>query len=107
MYRQSVSRWAAALDRGGALTGEESKRPRLLLSDEPTEGIQPSIIKHIKRVIGLFRDRGDIAIVPVGQYFAFARDLNDALAVMDRGRIVLSGSRGQMVEADVRRHLTV
>jgi urea transport system ATP-binding protein len=103
--------------RGGDLSGGQQQqlaiaralvtRPRLLLLDEPTEGIQPSIIKDIERVIALLRDRGDMAILLVEQYFEFARDLADAFAVMDRGEIVLSGSRDDMIESDVRRYLTV
>ena len=82
-------------------------RPRLLVLDEPTEGIQPSIIKDIERVIRALAARGDMAILLVEQYFEFARDLADAFAVMDRGEVVLSGRADQMVEADVRRYLTV
>ena len=103
--------------RGGDLSGGQQQqlaiaralvtRPTLLILDEPTEGIQPSIIKDIERVIALMRDRGDMAILLVEQYFEFARDLADAFAVMERGEIVLSGSRGEMVENDVRRYLTV
>jgi len=103
--------------RGGDLSGGQQQqlaiaralvtRPRLLVLDEPTEGIQPSIIKEIERVIALLRDRGDMAILLVEQYFDFARDLADSFAVMDRGEIVMSGARADMVEADVRRHLTV
>ena len=58
-------------------------------------------------VIGLLRDRGEMAILLVEQYFEFARDLADAFAVMERGEIVLSGTREGMVEQDVRRYLTV
>lgn len=103
--------------RGGDLSGGQQQqlaiaralvtRPQLLILDEPTEGIQPSIIKDIERVIGLLRDRGDMAILLVEQYFEFARDLADSYAVMERGEIVLSGTREEMVESDVRRHLTV
>lgn len=103
--------------RGGDLSGGQQQqlaiaralvtRPRLLILDEPTEGIQPSIIKDIEKVIGLLRDRGEMAILLVEQYFEFARDLADAFAVMDRGEIVLSGTREDMVEQDVRRYLTV
>lgn len=82
-------------------------QPRLLVLDEPTEGIQPSIIKDIQRIIGLLRDRGDMAIVLVEQYFEFARDLADSFIVMERGGVVLSGQRSDMVEEDVRRYLTV
>jgi urea transport system ATP-binding protein len=82
-------------------------RPRLLVLDEPTEGIQPSIIKDIERVIRLLARRGDMAIVLVEQYFDFARDLADSYAVMDRGEIVLAGRGEEMVEADVRRYIAV
>jgi urea transport system ATP-binding protein len=103
--------------RGGDLSGGQQQqlaiaralvmRPRLLVLDEPTEGIQPSVIKDIGRAIDYLRQRGDMAIILVEQYFEFARDLADTYAVMDRGQIVLSGSRAEMVEADVRRRLAV
>ncbi|WP_404385697.1 urea ABC transporter ATP-binding subunit UrtE [Caenispirillum salinarum] len=103
--------------RGGDLSGGQQQqlaigralvtKPRLLVLDEPTEGIQPSIIKDIERVIRLLASRGDMAILLVEQYFEFARDLADDYAVMDRGEIVLAGTRESMKEEDVRRHLTV
>jgi len=103
--------------RGGDLSGGQQQQlaiaralvsqPRLLVLDEPTEGIQPSIIKDIGRAISYLRDKGDMAILLVEQYFDFARDLADRFAVMDRGEIVLSGTREEMVEEDVRRRLTV
>ena len=103
--------------RGGDLSGGQQQqlaigramvmRPKLLVLDEPTEGIQPSIIKDIGRAISFLRDRGDMAVLLVEQYFEFARDLADSFAVMDRGEIVLSGTRAEMNEADVRRRLTV
>tara|TARA_R110002110_G_scaffold198246_5_gene408475 strand:+ start:1170 stop:1865 length:696 start_codon:yes stop_codon:yes gene_type:complete len=103
--------------RGGDLSGGQQQqlaigramvmRPKLLVLDEPTEGIQPSIIKDIGRAISFLRDRGDMAVLLVEQYFEFARDLADSFAVMDRGEIVLSGTRAEMNEADVRRCLTV
>jgi urea transport system ATP-binding protein len=103
--------------RGGDLSGGQQQqlaiaralvtRPKLLVLDEPTEGIQPSVIKDIGRAIDYLRRQGDMAIVLVEQYFEFARDLADRYAVMDRGQIVLSGTRAEMVEADVRRRLAV
>ena len=87
--------------RGGDLSGGQQQqlaiaralvtRPRLLVLDEPTEGIQPSIIKDIERVIRLLVSRGNLAILLVEQYFEFARDLADSYAVMDRGEIVVAG----------------
>jgi urea transport system ATP-binding protein len=82
-------------------------RPKVLVLDEPTEGIQPSIIKDIGRAIDVLRHRGGMAIILVEQYFEFARDLCDTYAVMDRGQVVLSGLKTEMNEADVRRHLSV
>lgn len=103
--------------RGGDLSGGQQQqlaiaralvtRPGLLLLDEPTEGIQPSIIKDIGRAIAYLRDKGEMAIVLVEQYFDFARDLADHFAVMERGEIVMAGARAEMDEARVRRHLTV
>jgi urea transport system ATP-binding protein len=103
--------------RGGDLSGGQQQqlaigralvtRPKLLVLDEPTEGIQPSIIKDIGNVISLLRDRGDMAILLVEQYFEFARDLADNLAVMDRGEVVLAGAKEDMLESDVRKYLTV
>ncbi|HEX3348640.1 MAG TPA: urea ABC transporter ATP-binding subunit UrtE [Acetobacteraceae bacterium] len=103
--------------RGGDLSGGQQQqlaiaralvtKPRLLVLDEPTEGIQPSIIKDIGRVIALLRSRGEMAILLVEQYFDFARDLAQRIAVMDRGDIVLDGTREELDEADVRRRLSV
>ena len=103
--------------RGGDLSGGQQQqlaiaralvmRPKLLVLDEPTEGIQPSIIKDIERVIVHLAQQGEMAILLVEQYFEFARDLADTYAVMDRGEIVLAGSRSEMNEADVRRRMAV
>ncbi len=103
--------------RGGDLSGGQQQqlaiaralvtRPRLLVLDEPTEGIQPSIIKDIGRVIGLLRSRGEMAILLVEPYFDFARDLAQSIAVMERGAIVLAGRAGELDHADVRRRLSV
>jgi urea transport system ATP-binding protein len=103
--------------RGGDLSGGQQQqlsigralvtRPTLLILDEPTEGIQPSIIKDIGRAIGFLRDKGTIAILLVEQYYEFARDLADSFAVMDRGEVVLAGQKADLVETEVRRYLTV
>src|ERR1700722_787697 len=82
-------------------------KPRLIVLDEPTEGIQPSIIKDIGRVIALLRSRGTMAIVLVEQYFDFAQELAQTMIVMDRGDVVLAGRREELDEADVRRRLSV
>jgi urea transport system ATP-binding protein len=103
--------------RGGDLSGGQQQqlaiaralvtRPRLLILDEPTEGIQPSIIKQIERVIRALAERGGMAILLVEQYFDFARDLAASYLVMQRGEVVLSGRREEMDEAAVRSYLTV
>jgi len=103
--------------RGGDLSGGQQQqlaigralvtRPRLLILDEPTEGIQPSIIRDIERVIRSLAARGNMAILLVEQYFEFARDLAASYLVMQRGEVVLSGRRGEMDEAAVRSYLTV
>ena len=103
--------------RGGDLSGGQQQqlaigralvmKPRLLVLDEPTEGIQPSIIKDIGRVIDLLRGRGEMAILLVEQYFDFARDLGQRLIVMDRGDIVVNSARADLDEDDVRRRLSV
>jgi urea transport system ATP-binding protein len=82
-------------------------KPKLLILDEPTEGIQPSIIKDIGRALVHLREKGGMAILVVEQYFEWARDIADDYAVMDRGTIVLSGTRAEMEEGEVRRRLTV
>ena len=71
-------------------------RPRVLLLDEPTEGIQPNIIAQIGRVIAALRDRGDMAIVLVEQFFDFAWDLGDEFLVLERGRAVMQGPKQQL-----------
>ncbi len=103
--------------RGGDLSGGQQQqlaigralvtRPQLLVLDEPTEGIQPSIIKDIEAVIRLLADQGEMAILLVEQYYEFARDLADRVTVMDRGETVLSGPIGELPESEIRRHLTV
>ena len=103
--------------RGGDLSGGQQQqlaiaralvmRPKLLVLDEPTEGIQPSIIKDIGRAIRYLRQGGEMAIVLVEQYVDFARELADSIVVMDRGEVVLAGAAAALDEAAMRRHLTV
>jgi urea transport system ATP-binding protein len=102
--------------RGGDLSGGQQQqlaiaralltRPKLLILDEPTEGIQPSIIKDIERVIRRLTERRDMAILLVEQYFDFARALADQFVVMSRGEIVKRGS-GRDMDADAVRSLLV
>lgn len=103
--------------RGGDLSGGQQQqlaiaralvtRPKLLVLDEPTEGIQPSIIKDIGRTISYLRNRGDMAIVLVEQYFDFAKELADNWYVMDRGEVTLSGDRTNLDEDEIRRRMSV
>jgi urea transport system ATP-binding protein len=103
--------------RGGDLSGGQQQqlaiaralvmRPKVLVLDEPTEGIQPSIIKDIGHAIRYLRDRGDIAILLVEQYFDFAKELADSFAVMERGQFVLAGDHAMMQTQDVRRSLSL
>ena len=103
--------------RGGDLSGGQQQqlaigralvmRPRLLLLDEPTEGIQPSIIKDIGRAISYLRGLKQMAIVLVEQYLDFARELGDQFVVMDRGSIVYSCNRAGMEEAKLKRALAI
>ena len=101
--------------RGGDLSGGQQQqlaigralvtRPKLLVLDEPTEGIQPSIIKDIGRAISYLRGKGDMAILLVEQYFDFARELADRFVVMERGEIVEAGDRKALEGDDVRQRL--
>ena len=103
--------------RGGDLSGGQQQQlaiaralvaePKLIIFDEPTEGIQPSIIKDIGRVIRLLRDRGDIAILLCEQYFDFAQELADRFVVLSRGEVVAQGDQSQMDSEDVKKHLSV
>jgi urea transport system ATP-binding protein len=103
--------------RGGDLSGGQQQqlaigralvmRPRLLLLDEPTEGIQPSIIKDIGRAISYLRGLGGMAIVLVEQYLDFAKELGDQFVVMDRGSVVHACSRADMDEAALKRALAI
>ncbi|MGQ2906093.1 MAG: urea ABC transporter ATP-binding subunit UrtE [Neoaquamicrobium sediminum] len=101
--------------RGGDLSGGQQQqlaigralvmRPKLLVLDEPTEGIQPSIIKDIGRAITYLRDTVGLTILLVEQYLDFCRELADHVAIMDRGQIVYSGGASGLDDPDVRRHL--
>jgi urea transport system ATP-binding protein len=103
--------------RGGDLSGGQQQqlaigralvtRPKLLVLDEPTEGIQPSIIKDIGRAIQFQRDQAGLAILLVEQYLDFCRELADHVYIMDRGEIVHSGDAASLDRADVRKFLTV
>lgn len=103
--------------RGGDLSGGQQQqlaigramvmRPRLLLLDEPTEGIQPSIIKDIGRAIAYLRNLGQVAVVLVEQYLDFAQELGDNFTVMDRGTVIYSCTRDTMDEAALKRALAL
>ena len=103
--------------RGGDLSGGQQQQlaigralamgPRLLILDEPTEGIQPSIIKDIERAIRSLASGGDMAILLVEQYYDFARSLADHYIVMDRGEIVKQGAGADMEKDGVRQLLAV
>jgi len=98
--------------RGGDLSGGQQQqlaiaralvsRPKLLILDEPTEGIQPSIIKDIERVIRLLAQRGDMAILLVEQYYDFAEALADFYLVMSRGQIIKQGAGADMQADNIR-----
>ena len=103
--------------RGGDLSGGQQQqlaigralvtRPKLLVLDEPTEGIQPSIIKDIGRAIRYLRDSTGMAILLVEQYLDFCRELADHVYIMDRGEIVHEGAAETLDTPEARRHLTV
>ena len=103
--------------RGGDLSGGQQQqlaigralvtRPRILVLDEPTEGIQPSIIKDIGRAIRHLRDTTGMAILLVEQYLDFCRELADHVYIMDRGEIVHEGPAETLDTREARRHLTV
>lgn len=103
--------------RGGDLSGGQQQqlaigramvtRPKILVLDEPTEGIQPSIIKDIGRAIRYLRDSTGIAILLVEQYLDFCRELADHVYIMDRGEIVHEGGPETLDTVEARRHLTV
>ena len=103
--------------RGGDLSGGQQQqlaigralvtRPRLLVLDEPTEGIQPSIIKDIGRALEYLRAKGTMAILLVEQYFDFARELADRYCVLDRGEVVIAGTKDEVDPEAVRAKIAV
>lgn len=103
--------------RGGDLSGGQQQQlaiaralisnPKLLLLDEPTEGIQPSIIKEIAAVIKELKQKGEISIFLVEQYLDFAVELADYYYIMQKGSIVAKGSIGELNEESVKEHLTI
>jgi urea transport system ATP-binding protein len=103
--------------RGGDLSGGQQQqlaigralvtRPKVLVLDEPTEGIQPSIIKDIGRALQFLRDEKGMTILLVEQYLDFCREIADDIYVMDRGEIMHSGPASDLDLPDVRRHLMV
>lgn len=103
--------------RGGDLSGGQQQqlaiaralvtRPKVLVLDEPTEGIQPSIIKDIGRAISYLKETAGLAILLVEQHLDFVKELADGVHVMDRGRVVFSGSASDLEREAVRRHLVV
>jgi urea transport system ATP-binding protein len=103
--------------RGGDLSGGQQQqlaigralvtRPKVLVLDEPTEGIQPSIIKDIGRAIRYLKDKSGLAVLLVEQYLDFARELADRVYIMERGEIVFSGVGADLDRADVKKFLTV
>ncbi|MCD8521736.1 MAG: urea ABC transporter ATP-binding subunit UrtE [Saccharospirillaceae bacterium] len=101
--------------RGGDLSGGQQQqlaiaralllKPKLLILDEPTEGIQPSIIKDIGSVIKLLRDRGEMAIVLVEQYLDFAAELADDFIILERGRVVAAGAGSELASSQQAKEL--
>jgi urea transport system ATP-binding protein len=103
--------------RGGDLSGGQQQqlaiaralagRPKLLVLDEPTEGIQPSIIKDIGRVIQQLARRGDMAILLCEQYYDFAEELADHYCVMERGEVIAQGPGSEMKDKGIRKLVSI
>ena len=103
--------------RGGDLSGGQQQQlaiaralapqPKILILDEPTEGIQPSIIKDIGRVIRMLADRGDMAILLCEQYYDFAEELADHYVVMERGEVIAAGPGNEMQQKGIRKLVAI
>ncbi len=103
--------------KGGMLSGGQQQQlaiaralltePKILILDEPTEGIQPNVIDQIGETIRLLREEGKMSILLVEQYLDFARELADRFAIMDRGAVVAKGEISELTDAVVRQHLVV
>jgi len=103
--------------KGGNLSGGQQQQlaiaralvtnPKVLLLDEPTEGIQPSIIKDIGRVIRMLADRGDMAILLCEQYYDFAEELADEYLVMERGEVIARGPGSEMAAKGIRKLVAI
>jgi urea transport system ATP-binding protein len=103
--------------KGGMLSGGQQQQlaigralltePKILILDEPTEGIQPNVIDQIGDTIRLLRQEGKMGILLVEQYLDFAKELGDTFAIMDRGVVVAQGAIGELTEEVVKQHLTV
>jgi urea transport system ATP-binding protein len=103
--------------KGGMLSGGQQQQlaigralltePKILILDEPTEGIQPNVIDQIGDTIRLLREEGKMGILLVEQYLDFAKELGDTFAIMDRGVVVAQGAIGELTDETVKLHLTV
>ena len=103
--------------KGGVMSGGHQQQlaigrailtnPKLLILDEPTEGIQPSIIDQIEDAIHMLKKRGNLSIILVEQYLDFAKAASDEFYILDRGSVVLSGKSEQLTSAVIDKHLTV